>query len=73
MPEKKRAGEDDLLPQEEMVVVLDFGGQYSHLIARRVRECSVFCEMLPFHTPLAEIKARSPRGIIFSGGPASVY
>lgn len=62
-----------MLPQEEMVVVLDFGGQYSHLIARRVRECSVFCEMLPFYTPLAEIKARSPRGIIFSGGPASVY
>lgn len=59
--------------QTEMVIVLDFGGQYSHLIARRVRECKVFCEMLPYHTSLAEIKARFPKGIIFSGGPASVY
>ncbi|MEW6276755.1 MAG: glutamine-hydrolyzing GMP synthase [Bacillota bacterium] len=60
-------------PQAELVIVLDFGGQYSHLIARRIRECKVFCEMLPYHTPLAEIKAKSPRGIVFSGGPASVY
>ena len=60
-------------PEKEMVVVLDFGGQYSHLIARRIRESRVFCEMLPYHTPLAEIKAKSPRGIVFSGGPASVY
>ncbi|MCL6447459.1 MAG: glutamine-hydrolyzing GMP synthase [Armatimonadetes bacterium] len=60
-------------PEKELVVVLDFGGQYSHLIARRIRESRVFCEMLPYHTPLAEIKARSPRGIVFSGGPASVY
>ncbi len=59
-------------PQAEMVIVLDFGGQYSHLIARRIRECKVFCEMLPYHTSLAEIKARSPQGIVFSGGPASV-
>ena len=58
---------------EEMVIVLDFGGQYSHLITRRIRECRVFCEMLPYHTPLEEIKARRPRGIVFSGGPASVY
>lgn len=62
-----------MLPQTEMVIVLDFGGQYSHLIARRIREGKVFCEMLPYHTPLAEIKAKSPRGIVFSGGPASVY
>jgi len=60
-------------PQSEMVVVLDFGGQYSHLIARRIRECNVFCEMLPFNTPLNLIKAKKPRGIVFSGGPASVY
>ncbi|TYO96278.1 glutamine-hydrolyzing GMP synthase [Desulfallas thermosapovorans] len=61
------------IPEREMVVVLDFGGQYSQLIARRVREGRVFCEMLPFNTPLAEIQAKKPRGIIFSGGPSSVY
>jgi len=58
---------------QEMVVVLDFGAQYSQLIARRVRECQVFCEVLPYNTPLEELRRRSPRGIIFSGGPASVY
>ncbi|BAF60732.1 MAG: glutamine-hydrolyzing GMP synthase [Pelotomaculum sp.] len=61
------------LPEQEMVIVLDFGGQYSHLIARRVRELKVFCEMLPFSTPVEEIKKKGPRGIIFSGGPSSVY
>ncbi len=55
------------------VVVLDYGGQYSQLIARRIRDCGVFSELLPHHTPLAEIAARAPRGIILSGGPASVY
>jgi GMP synthase (glutamine-hydrolysing) len=55
------------------VVVLDYGGQYSQLIARRVRECGVFSELVPHHVPLAEIAAREPRGIILSGGPASVY
>jgi GMP synthase (glutamine-hydrolysing) len=55
------------------VVVLDYGGQYSQLIARRVRECGVFSELIPHHVPLAEIVARRPRGIILSGGPASVY
>src|SRR5918997_4395749 len=55
------------------VLVLDFGGQYSQLIARRVREWGVFSELLPHHTPVEEIKARSPRGLILSGGPASVY
>lgn len=59
--------------QQEMVIVLDFGGQYSQLIARRVRELNVFCEMLPYNTPLSELVGKSPRGIIFSGGPASVY
>ncbi|HWX44477.1 MAG TPA: glutamine-hydrolyzing GMP synthase [Solirubrobacteraceae bacterium] len=57
----------------EVVVVLDYGGQYSQLIARRVRECGVFSELIPHHVPLAEIAARKPRGIILSGGPASVY
>jgi len=61
------------LPEQEMVIVLDFGGQYSHLIARRIRELKVFCEMLPFSTPVGEIMARKPRGIVFSGGPSSVY
>jgi GMP synthase (glutamine-hydrolysing) len=55
------------------VLVLDFGGQYSQLIARRVRECGVFSELLPHHAPLQEIKRRAPRGLILSGGPASVY
>src|SRR5438270_7039150 len=55
------------------VVVLDYGGQYSQLIARRVRECGAFSELLPHHLPLEEIARRKPRGIILSGGPASVY
>jgi GMP synthase (glutamine-hydrolysing) len=57
----------------ETIVVLDYGGQYSQLIARRVRDCGVFSELLPHHVPLEEIARRKPRGIILSGGPASVY
>ena len=57
----------------EEVVVLDYGGQYSQLIARRVRDCGVFSELLPHDTPVAELARRRPRGIILSGGPASVY
>ena len=57
----------------QMVLVLDFGGQYNQLIARRVRECGVYCEVHPYHMPLEEIKARNPIGIIFTGGPNSVY
>lgn len=59
--------------QRELVIVLDFGGQYNQLIARRVRELHVYCEMIPYHTPLEQIVAKGPKGIIFSGGPASVY
>ena len=59
-------------PVEE-ILVLDYGGQYSQLIARRVRDCGVFSELLPHHVPLEQIAARKPRGIILSGGPASVY
>src|SRR5881275_1880330 len=55
------------------VLVLDFGGQYSQLIARRVRECGVFSELLPHTVDLEEIRRREPRGLILSGGPASVY
>lgn len=59
--------------KHELVLVLDFGGQYNQLIARRVRECGVFCEVKPYTTPLAELKALDPIGIIFTGGPNSVY
>jgi GMP synthase (glutamine-hydrolysing) len=55
------------------VLVLDYGGQYSQLIARRVRECGVFSELLPHDVALEEIRRRAPRGLILSGGPASVY
>ncbi|HEX2409847.1 MAG TPA: glutamine-hydrolyzing GMP synthase [Solirubrobacteraceae bacterium] len=55
------------------VLVLDYGGQYSQLIARRVRECSVFSELLPHHVGVDEVRRRRPRGLILSGGPASVY
>ncbi|MBN1629132.1 MAG: glutamine-hydrolyzing GMP synthase, partial [Thermoleophilia bacterium] len=54
------------------VLVVDFGGQYSQLIARRVRECRVYSELIPFDTPVEEIRAAGPAGIIFSGGPRSV-
>lgn len=57
----------------ELVIVLDFGGQYNQLIARRVRECNVYCEVKPYTTPLEELKAMNPIGIIFTGGPNSVY
>jgi GMP synthase (glutamine-hydrolysing) len=54
-------------------LVLDFGGQYSQLIARRIRECGVFSELLPHHVPLEELREREPKGLVLSGGPASVY
>jgi GMP synthase (glutamine-hydrolysing) len=57
----------------EEVVVLDYGGQYSQLIARRVRECGVFSELLPHHVGARAVARRSPKGVILSGGPASVY
>ncbi len=57
----------------ELVIVLDFGGQYNQLIARRVRECNVYCEVKSYKTSIEEIKAMAPKGIIFTGGPNSVY
>lgn len=59
--------------EKEMIIVLDFGAQYNQLIARRVRECNVYCEVLPATTSLDRIKELAPKGIIFTGGPASVY
>ncbi len=59
--------------KKETVIVLDFGGQYNQLIARRVRECNVYCEVKPYTVSLDEIKAMQPKGIIFTGGPNSVY
>ena len=56
----------------ETILVLDFGGQYNQLIARRVRECNVYCEVKPYTTPLEELKAMQPKGFIFTGGPNSV-
>lgn len=58
---------------EEMIVVLDFGGQYKQLIARRVRENHVYCEIHPYTTPIEKIKEMKPKGIILTGGPDSVY
>ncbi len=57
----------------ELCIVLDFGGQYNQLIARRVRDLGVYCEILSYQTPLEEIKKKNPIGIIFTGGPSSVY
>ena len=59
--------------KEEIVIVLDFGGQYNQLIARRVRECNVYCEVHPYTISLDQIKEMNPKGIIFTGGPNSVY
>jgi GMP synthase (glutamine-hydrolysing) len=66
-------GLDEVRAATDEVVVLDYGGQYSQLIARRVRECGVFSELLPYHVGAAEVARRRPKGVILSGGPASVY
>lgn len=59
--------------RHDTVIILDFGSQYTQLIARRVRELGVYCEILPYSAKIEEIAARAPKGLIFSGGPASVY
>ncbi|MFC4778009.1 glutamine-hydrolyzing GMP synthase [Paenibacillus sp. GCM10023252] len=59
--------------KNEIIVVLDFGGQYNQLIARRIRDLGVYSELLPYNTPAAKIAELQPKGIVFSGGPASVY
>jgi GMP synthase (glutamine-hydrolysing) len=66
-------GRNEVPAAREEVVVLDYGGQYSQLIARRIRDCGVFSELLPHHVGLEEVVKRKPRGIVLSGGPASVY
>src|SRR5215468_5434850 len=57
----------------QVVLVLDFGGQYTQLIARRIRELKVYCEIQPFNWPIEKIREMAPRGIVLSGGPSSVY
>lgn len=59
--------------KRETVIVLDFGGQYNQLVARRVRECNVYCEIYSYKTPIEKIKAMAPKGIILTGGPNSCY
>ncbi len=61
------------MKKNEVILILDFGGQYNQLIARRVRECNVYSEVVPFDISLEKIKEKNPKGIIFTGGPASVY
>lgn len=61
------------MKNNEVVLILDFGGQYNQLIARRVRECNVYSEVVPFDISIEKIKEKNPKGIIFTGGPASVY
>ena len=58
---------------KELILILDFGGQYNQLIARRVRECNVYSEVVPYDISLEKIKEKNPKGIIFTGGPANVY
>lgn len=71
--EKDRRADRSAYMDKETVIVLDFGGQYNQLIARRVRECHVYCEVHPCTAGLEQIKAMNPKGIIFTGGPNSVY
>lgn len=59
--------------EREQIIVLDFGGQYNQLIARRVRECNVYCEIYPYNLEIDKIREMNPKGIIFTGGPNSVY
>jgi GMP synthase (glutamine-hydrolysing) len=72
--EQPVAAEEAVSPAErEAIIVIDFGSQYSMLIARRIRECQVYCELVPHDTPWEKIAPLNPRGFILSGGPASVY
>ena len=57
---------------KDLILILDFGGQYTQLIARRVRECHTYSEVIPWNTPLQDILSRQPKGIILSGGPSTI-
>ncbi len=77
---KEIGGEQPVTPEEavspaerEAIIVFDFGSQYSMLIARRIRECQVYCELVPHDTPWEKIAQLNPKGFVLSGGPASVY
>ena len=61
------------LAEQELILVLDFGGQYTQLIARRIRDLNVYCEIEPHNSSIEKIKSKNPKGIVFSGGPSSVY
>ena len=65
--------QEETFMKRETVIVLDFGGQYNQLVARRVRECNVYCEIYSYKTDLEKIKAMNPKGIILTGGPNSCY
>src|SRR5690606_27344715 len=68
-----RAGDQRIQPlSHQTILILDFGSQFTQLIARRLRELSVYCEIVPYNTPASAIAARNPVGIILSGGPKSV-
>ena len=71
--DRRENDEEETGLAREMVIVLDFGGQYNQLIARRVRECNVYCEVHPYTMSLDKIRELNPKGIIFTGGPNSVY
>ena len=58
---------------QEIIIVLDFGSQYTQLIARHIREQAVYCEIHPYHLSIEKLSSINPKGIVFSGGPASVY
>ena len=68
---EKLSGKTDFY--QEKIIVIDFGGQYNQLVARRVRECNVYCEICSYRTDIEKIKEMNPKGIILTGGPNSCY
>ena len=71
--EHSPSADSDVISSRETVVIVDFGSQYSRLIARRIRECGVYCELIPHSSPWETIQPLNPKGVVLSGGPASVY
>src|SRR5437773_12576227 len=70
---RRRAEISPSFPMNEQIVILDFGSQYTQVLARRIRECNVYSTILRYDTPAKKIAALKPSGLILSGGPASVY